>query len=416
MNGKKLTSLEKSWILYDVGNSAFILLVSTIIPILFKNLASQEGVANAQSTVYYSYAASITTIIVAILGPIFGKMGDRHSTRKKHFIISFVAGAIACLCLSITNSYLVFLGIFILAKVAYSISLIHYDSMLMDVTDKDRMDEISSQGFAWGYIGSCIPFVISLMIILLSDKIGLTMNNAMKLSFIICGIWWIVSSIPLSRQYNQRCVNFEDTNIIEVLKEIKNNKKVLKFLIAFFFYIDGVYTIIEMATSYGKDVGIDDNSMLLALLLTQVIAFPFSLIFGKLSKKYKTDNLISIAVGAYFIIALFALSLDCAWKFWLLAICVAIFQGAVQALSRSYYARIIPQEKAGEYFGIYDIFGKGASFFGTMLMGIATHITGNSRVGVFMIALMIFIGFCIFNGGRIRESEKNKEVITDTTF
>jgi len=179
-------------------------------------------------------------------------------------------------------------------------------------------------------------------------------------------------------------------------KDIKKEKEIFTFLLAFFFYIDGVYTIIEMATSYGKDVGISDNSLLFALLLTQVIAFPFALFFGKLSKKFKTKDLIGFCIGGYFLIAIFALQLDKTWEFWFLAVCVAMFQGAIQAFSRSYFAKIIPKEKSSEYFGFFDIFGKGASFTGTMLMGITTQLSGNSRTGVAFISLMFIVGFLIF--------------------
>lgn len=180
-------------------------------------------------------------------------------------------------------------------------------------------------------------------------------------------------------------------------KDIRSQKDIFVFLIAFFFYIDGVYTIIEMATSYGKDVGISDNNLLFALLLTQVVAFPFAILFGKLSKKYKTKSLINVSIIGYFLITIFALQLDKAWEFWFLAVCVAVFQGAIQALSRSYFAKIIPKDKSSEYFGFYDIFGKGASFTGAFLMGLTTQLSGNSKTGVVFIALMFVIGYIIFN-------------------
>lgn len=181
-----------------------------------------------------------------------------------------------------------------------------------------------------------------------------------------------------------------------VLSEIKENKKVLWFLLAFFFYIDGVYTIIEMATSYGKDVGISDTNLLLALLFTQVVAFPCAILFGKLTKRFESSKLILVCIGAYFLVAVYALWLDAAWKFWMMATFVGVFQGAIQALSRSYFAKIIPKEKSSEYFGIFDIFGKGASFMGTMLMGITTQLFGTSRAGVVVIAAMFVAGFICF--------------------
>lgn len=396
----KLTKLEKYWILYDVGNSAFVLLVSTIIPIYFKNLASSAGMSLSDSTAFYSYAISISTLIVAFAGPILGSVGDRKNLRKPIFTFFMIMGVLSLAAMAIPVGWIVFLAIFIIAKTGLSTSLVFYDSMLVDVTTNDRVDEVSSHGYAWGYIGSCIPFTISLLLILGANNIGLSTIQAMSIAFIMNALWWLLMTLPLLKNYRQ--INFTTVkepvvkNLKKVLINIKNNKKVLYFLIAFFFYIDGVYTIIEMATSYGKDVGIDDNSLLLALLLTQVVAFPFSLIFGKLSKKYSVKTLILTCITGYFFIAVFALWLDTAWKFWVLAVFVAVFQGAIQALSRSYFTQIIPENQASEYFGVFDIFGKGASFMGTLLMGIITQITDSSKYGVIVIAGMFVIGGLIF--------------------
>ncbi|MBS6943495.1 MAG: MFS transporter [Clostridiales bacterium] len=396
----KLNALEKKWILYDVGNSAFTLLVSTIMPIYFNALAESAGLSDVSYLAYWGYAVSASTILVALLGPTIGTFSDLRGWKKPIFLISLLIGAVGCVLLGILQSWLWFLLLFILAKSAYSLSLVLYDSMLIDVTTEDRMDQVSSHGYAWGYIGSCIPFTISLLLILGCDTIGLSTVMATAIAFIMNALWWFFITIPLLKNYQQ--INYTTVkepiinNLKRVLTSIKNNKKVLFFLIAFFFYIDGVYTIIEMATSYGKDVGIDDNSLLLALLLTQVVAFPFSLIFGKLAKKFPVKSLILSCIIGYFFIAVFALWLDTAWKFWVLAVFVAVFQGAIQALSRSYYAQIIPESQASEYFGIFDIFGKGASFMGTLLMGITTQITDNSKYGVVVIACMFVIGGIIF--------------------
>lgn len=396
----KLTKLEKYWILYDVGNSAFVLLVSTIIPIYFKNLASSAGISLSDSTAYYSYAISISTLIVALAGPTLGSIGDQKNLRKPIFTFFMLMGVLCLVAMAVPLGWIAFLVLFIIAKTGLSTSLVFYDSMLVDITTSNRVDEVSSHGYAWGYIGSCIPFTISLLLILGANSIGLTTVQATAIAFIINALWWLLATIPLLKNYRQ--VNYSTKkepvlgNLKRVLTNIKNDKKVLFFLIAFFFYIDGVYTIIEMATSYGKDVGINDSSLLLALLMTQVVAFPFSLIFGKLAKKYSVKSLISTCITGYFFIAVFALWLDTAWKFWVLAVFVAVFQGAIQALSRSYFTQIIPTNQASEYFGVFDIFGKGASFMGTLLMGIVTQLTDSSKYGVIVIAFMFVIGGIIF--------------------
>lgn len=400
----KLTKLEKSWILYDVGNSAFIMLISTIIPIYFKNLASLDGVSPANSTAYWGYAMSTSTLIVAILGPTLGALADTKGFKKPLFTLFLMLGVLGCASLSIPVPWIIFLTLFVFARVGISSSFIFYDAMLPDVTTDDRMDLLSSHGYAWGYIGSCIPFTISLVLILFAEKIGLTASAATGIAFIITALWWFLISLPLLKNYKQlNYVEVEENPVAMAFKRLgqtfrdaKKNKVIFVFLIAFFFYIDGVHTIIGMATSYGKDVGISDNNLLLALLLTQVVAFPFAILFGRLSKKYATSKLIGVCILGYFLITLFALQLDKTWEFWFLAVCVAVFQGAIQALSRSYFAKIIPKEKSSEYFGFFDIFSKGASFTGTTLMGITTQLTGSSKFGVLMISFMFIIGYIIF--------------------
>ena len=401
---QKLNKLEKYWVMYDVGNSAFALLVSTIIPIYFKNMATENGVSAADSTAYLSYAISISTLIVAILGPVLGTVADGKNRKKPLFTLFMLIGVLGCAALALPKSAILFLVVFVITKVGFSGSLIFYDSMLVDVTTDERMDDVSSQGYAWGYIGSCVPFIASLALIFGADYIGISGTMATAIAFVINALWWAVVTIPLLKNYKQNYyVKTRTSGVTETVKrlgsvcgEIKNNKKVFLFLVAFFFYIDGVYTIIEMATSYGKDVGISDTSLLLALLLTQIVAFPCAIIFGRLAQKFDTARLIAVCIGAYFLVAVYALWLDAAWKFWMMATFVGVFQGAIQALSRSYYARIIPKEKSSEYFGIFDIFGKGASFMGTMLMGISTQIFHTSKAGVIVIAAMFVIGFVVF--------------------
>jgi len=405
MKKSKFTSLEKYWILYDVGNSAFILLVSTIIPIYFNGLAESANISEVDYLAYWGYAVSFSTLIVAIIGPIIGTLSDTKGYRKPIFTLFMMIGVICCAGLSFATSWIVFLAIFVVAKIGYSASLIFYDSMLYDITTPSRMDEVSSQGYAWGYIGSCIPFIIGLVLVLFYESIGITLSTAMMIAFLITAAWWFLVTIPLLKNYEQKYyVEAKQHPMKESfkrfktsIKEIKEHKKILLFLIAFFFYIDGVYTIIEMATAYGSALGLDTQGLLLALLVTQIVAFPFALLFGKLSKKYETASLIKFCILAYTGIALFALQLDQQWEFWFLAICVGMFQGAVQALSRSYFAKIIPPEKTGEFFGIFDICGKGASFIGTALMGVFAQITGSVNSGIFILVIMFIIGYYFFS-------------------
>ena len=399
----KLTKLEKAWILYDVGNSAFILMVSTIIPIYFNYLAGLEGLSAVDYLAYWGYAASIATLLVAFIGPICGTLADTKNFKKPIFIVALLVGVIACSLLGVMSSWLAFLIVFI--KTGFSSSLVFYDAMLTDVTTEDRMDQVSAQGFAWGYIGSCIPFVISLGLVLGAEKIGITMQLAMTISLIMVALWWVGVTLPLLKNYKQKyyverekaAIKQSFIRLGKTLKTIKQDKRLLFFLLAFFFYIDGVYTIIDMATAYGQALGLDSTGLLLALLTTQLVAFPCSLIFGRLAKKYAARKLITICILAYTGIAIFALFMTTQLHFWILAICVGMFQGGIQALSRSYFAKIIPAEKSGEYFGILDICGKGASFLGTTVVGVASQLSGSVNVGVSVIAIIFILGLILFN-------------------
>lgn len=405
MGNDKLTKMEKYWILYDVGNSAFTLLVSTIIPIYFNALAGNAGISEVDYLAYWGYAASISTVIVAILGPTMGTVADTRNYKKPLFVFFMMIGVIGCAALSVPTSWIVFLVVFVIAKVGYNASLIFYDSMLVDVTTPERMDKVSSHGYAWGYIGSCIPFIISLVFVLMYESIGITMNTAMMLAFLINAVWWVLMTLPLLKNYRQKNFAAPPEHPIKdsfirlghTLRDIKKEKKIFLYLLAFFFFIDGVYTIIEMATAYGSALGLDTTGLLLALLVTQIVAFPCALIFSRFSKRYETTKLIKVCIAAYTLIALFAIQLDKQWEFWFLAVMVGMFQGAIQALARSYFAKIIPAEKSGEYFGIYDICGKGASFMGTTLVGIVAQITNVANAGVAIIAVMFVIGFVLFN-------------------
>ena len=411
----KLTLLEKSWILYDIGNSAFTLLVSTLIPIYFNSLASAAGIGEDMYLSYWGYAGSISTILVAIIAPICGTLSDRKF-KKPIFLLTVILGCVACAALGITTHWLFFLGIFILAKVGFHSSIVFYDSMLPEVTTEKRMDNVSSMGYAFGYIGSVIPFVICLVLVLFAETFGMTMGTAMVIAFLITAAWWVIFSLPLLKNYKQTAfmekkgtaVGDTFRQLFNTFKEAKKEKHVFVYLIAFFFFINGVYTIIDMATAYGNALGLDTTGLLLALLVTQIVAFPCAIIFGRLSAKYDTALLIKVCIICYTCITLFGMFLVSLWQFWMLAVLVGMFQGGVQALSRSYLGKIIPAERSGEFYGLMDICGKGASFVGTTLVafvnqiaaGVEIHIFGitlvNANLAVGALIILFIIGYLLF--------------------
>lgn len=412
----KMTPMEKKWVLYDVGNSAFTMLVSTIFPIYFNYLAGNAGISDVDYLAYWGYAASVSTLCVALLGPTLGAIADTKNFKKRIFKWTLAVGVLGCVILGFLPSWIWFLGIFVLAKVGYSSSLVFYDAMLTDVTEPERMDTVSSQGFAWGYIGSCIPFIASLGIVLGGGSLGLSMQASMTIAFLITAVWWLVSAVPLLLSFQQKhyvevsghVVRESFARLGRTFLDIKKEKHIFVFLLAFFFYIDGVYTIIDMATAYGQALGLDSTGLLLALLLTQVVAFPSVLILNQVAKRVKPTQILTVCIFAYLGISVYAYFLDTQTDFWILAVLVGMFQGSVQALSRSYFGKIIPAEKAGEYFGIYDICGKGAAILGTTLVSVMSQITGKMNVGVSAISVLFVVGLLLFRKAVKMNEEREK--------
>ncbi len=433
MKGKlKLTPLEKHWILYDIGNSAFILLVATLLPIYFNALSSGAGLSESDYLAYWGYAGSVATLLVAVIGPICGTLADQKGFKKPLFLLSLALGAIGCAALGGAWSWLSFLVIFVIAKVGYSSSLVFYDSMLTEVTTPERMDKVSSMGYAYGYIGSVIPFLLCLGVVLGYELIGISQVTALMIAFVITGVWWIGCSLPLARSYRQTAHAESSGNPVaetfrqlgKTFREASKHKHIFLYLIAFFFFIDGVYTIIDMATAYGTSLGLDTNGLLIALLVTQIVAFPFSILFGRLSAKYDTGLLIKVCIGCYTGITVFAVFLATQWQFWVLAVLVGMFQGGIQALSRSYLGKIIPPERSGEYYGLMDICGKGASFVGTTLVSVMSQATegmsfrllgleiANTGIAVGSLVVLFVIGFVLFcKADTLNKTQQQKELI-----
>lgn len=399
---KNFNKLERAWIFYDIGNSAFTMMVSTIIPLWFNTLATEAGMSDSQYLAYWSYGTSIATILVALIGPVFGTIADNKGFKKPMFMTVLLIGVIGCALLGVAPNWILYLITYVIAKVCYQSSLVFYDSMLTDVTEPDRMDLVSSQGYAWGYIGSCIPFVVALGFYALGMFGMMPMKLCIAIDFIVIALWWFGVSTPLIKEYKQKYYVESTGNAIansfkrlgHTLSELaKRNKKVFYFLIGFFFYIDGVYTIIDEAVAIGRSFGFGDMILLVVLLLTQVVAFAFATLFGKLTEKYDSINLIYVCIGGYLFVALFALTMHAVWQFGVMAFVVGMFQGAIQALSRSYFAQIIPADNSGEYFGLYDICGKGAAFMGTMMVGVTVQITQSVNIAVGTLAILFVLGF-----------------------
>lgn len=403
----KLTKKERAWVLYDVGNSAFTMLMTSLIPIWFKDLAIKgSGMSMDDATATWALAISVVTVIVAFLGPIVGAVTDLEGMKKPIFTTVTAIGCISCILMGFMTGWITFLLIFMVARLTFSASLVFYDSMLNDITTNERSDEVSSHGFAWGYIGSCLPFIVVLAIYAADLMLGLVPSYIARiLGCLITAIWWFVMTLPLLKNYKQ--IYFvegrADNRIKDVFvrlgrtfKDIAfNDRKVFYFLIAFFLYIDGVGTIITNAVNIGTDLGLDIIGQVVLLLATQVVAWIFSLLFGRLSRKISTVKILYICILGYFGVSLYALGLKHMYQFGILAFFVGVFQGSIQAMSRSYYSKIIPPEQSGEYFGIYDIFSKGASFVGSLMIALVKYAGGTINIAVATLSIFFFLGYLV---------------------
>lgn len=396
----RLTPREKRWIMYDVGNSAFVLLSTAVVPIYANSLLEAAGQDNIVST--WGYAQTVASLVIALLMPILGSIADVQGMKIKFFLGFFLTGVVMCLGMSLPLGWLAFLIVYVLATIGLNGSLTFYDSMLIDTTSNERMDKVSSHGYAWGYVGSTIPFIVCIAVIFGGPALlGLDTAACTRISFLITALWWVAFTVPLLRSYRQ--VHYRTTadhtaeavrgtfrELAGTFRRIARDRSLLLFMIAFFFYIDAVNTVISMSTSYGTQLGIDSTQLVIALLVTQFVAFPCAILYGRLAGRFGAKRMIVIAVIAYLGIVMFAaFFLKTAVEFWILAILVGMFQGGIQALSRSYYGKIIPKDHANEYYGFYDIFGKTASVLGTFLVATTTAVTGNASFGVLSIAVLL---------------------------
>ena len=397
---RSLSKRERSWVLYDVGNSAYVMLAATLIPIYFSAIAEP----GSSAVVAWGYATTLASLALALLMPFLGSLADLKGNKKKFLAGTIGTGAVSLAVMGVPGNAMVFLAIYVFSSVMLNASLVFYDAFLVDATEQERYDEVSSQGYAWGYIGSCIPFIACLVIVLFGSSFGIGQLDGIRISFVITAAWWLVFSVPVLRDVHQTHFKAREAHLFRhtlkglagTCKKIARDKRLLMYMLAFFFYIDGVHTIITMSTSYGTDLGIDSTQLVLALLVTQFVAFPSAIAYGRLAGRFGTKRMLLIAVFAYFCITLFAaFFLRSAAEFWVLAVCVGLFQGGIQALSRSEFGKLIPKENANEYYGFFDIFGKYATIMGTLLVSVFTQLTGSSSYGVLSVAVLFIVGFIL---------------------
>lgn len=410
-----LSKQERGWILYDVANSAFTLIViTTFMPMFFKDYAS-AGVDSATSTAAWAFTVSAASLVLAVLSPVLGALADYKGLKKRFWGWAIAVGCVAGLGLLFIGKgqWMLATAVYVVASVAYTASNTFYDAFLPDVTSPDRMDRVSSLGFGWGYIGSVVPFLAALAVIL---GMGLGPNGELpptgvKAAFGIALAWWALFSLPMARSVTQRygidgsglgvgaAIRGAFSRLWATLKDARGNKPVFVFLLAYFFYIDGVHTIISTATAYGRDLGLSAVFLVVLVLFIQVVAWPFALLFGRGAARFGRKPLIFVAIGVYALVCFAAFLIPSLPSlgakmvlFWVMAFLIASSQGGIQALSRSYFAALIPPEKSAEYFGFYDVFGKFAAILGPFLLGLMTTLTGQSRWGILSLCLLFVVG------------------------
>ena len=406
---RKLSRNERSWILYDCGNSAYSIAITTaLLPVYF-------GMFKGGASMELGYYNSIASILVAVLSPILGTIADYKNFKKRFFLFFFLLGVVFTAALAVVpNGQAVTLAVFyVLTCVGFAGANVFYDAFLVDVSPDERMDSVSSKGFAYGYIASVIPFALSLAIIY---TMGFDNMVGFQLAFGITAVWWGLFTIPMLKNVRQTYFIPREKNpvgksfkrLAATFKNIKQYKIVFAFLAAYFLYIDGVDTIIKMCVPYATSViGFDSGDVFLMLgilLVIQIIAFPFALLYGRLAKSVGTKRMIIFAVCTYIAACIFAFFMTEVWHMFVLGVLIGSAQGGIQALSRSYYAKIIPKENANEFFGFYNIFGKFAAIIGPALMALIESLTGNARLSIFALLPLFILGLVLF--ARLPEQRK----------
>ena len=398
----KYTKIEKSWILQDWANSAYSIMITTaVFPLFFKAVSEGAGVSAVNSTAYLGYANAIGTLVVSLLAPILGAIADYKGYRNPMFSLATGLGIIATFSFAFIpdENWLLLLIIYAVSSIGFGAANIFYDASLIDSTTLNRMDRVSSAGYGWGYIGSSIPFVIFIFF-QLTQILPISQSTLIKGGFAATALWWFIFTIPYWKNVEQKTYIKKQPHVVknsflrlwETIRNIRQYRNVFLFLVAYFFYIDGVGTIFQMATAIGSDVGLMANDLIVVMMICQFVAFPFSILYGVLAGRFGNKRMIYVGIATYTFICIFALSLDSLLTFIILAVLVGTAQGGVQSLSRSLFGQLIPKENANEFFGFYNIFGKFAAVVGPLLVGIISQLTGNSLNGVFALIVLFIIG------------------------
>ncbi len=416
---KGLSKKERNWVLYDIANSAYIL---TVITVLFPIYYDSVTIDNPSSTQVFSFVTAGIALIVALISPFIGALSNYRGNKKKFFTLFLSIGVIGSLGLVIPGLQMItLLAFFAISGIGYSVTNVIYDAFLLDVTSEERMDEVSSQGYAWGYIGSMIPFAIAIIPYALYTFEFIPSSYeylTVAFAFLVAIIWWAIYSIPMLKDveqtYNIEKVKYPFKEAVKSLKEtfshVYKYKTIFIFMLAYLFYNDVVNTVIRMATIIGGDLGVSVAVLLGVVVLVQVIAFPSAIIYGRMAKKFGDKPMIyyGIVVYAITIVITSFIYENTTWLMWVVGVLVGSAQGGIQSISRSYFAKMLPKDKANEFFGFFSVFGRFSGIFSPFLLGVFIIVFGSVNYAILtLIFPLIISGILLLFVSR----EKQKELL-----
>ncbi len=413
-----------SWALYDWANSAFATTVlAGFFPLFFKKYWS-TGSDVTVSTFQLGVANATASLVVALLAPVLGAIADRSGARKRYLLLFAGMGVVmtGCLALVAEGQWPIAVAIYLFALVGFSGGNVFYDALLLDAAPHDRIDRVSAFGFALGYLGGGVLFSFNVGLTLWPETFGLPdATVAVKVSFLSVAIWWALFSLPLLLFFREiplservggwAAVKAGLAQLMGTFRALRHMRVVFVFLIAYWLYIDGVHTVIRMAIDYGLAIGLEANDLIVALLLTQFVGFPAALVFGRLGERIGAKTAILIGLGVYIFACVWGYSIHESWEFYVLAGLIGLVQGGVQALSRSLYARLIPANKSGEFFGFYNMLGKFAAILGPLIMGVVSVATGDPRLSILAVIVLFVAGGAVLLAVNEREGVEHAHAL-----
>ena len=402
-SNKTFTRTVKSWIAYDAGNSAFATtVVAAFFPIFYLEFWA-SNLPKIEASIYLNWTLVVCNVSILLSGPVIGAITDINQSTKRSLTIFTVTSVffVGLLYFLSAGSWIYALVFFGIANFCFCVAQIPYDKILTKIASPEKFSIISNQGYAWGYAGGGLLFIVNALMSIYPESFGLaSQSDAIRVSFLMVSIWWLLFLIPL-------LVNFKETtndqrskgivisslkNIVTTLKSVYQYKNAFLFLIAFFLFIDGAHTVIYLASTFALNLGLETSSIIQALILVQLVAFPATLIWGYVANRFGDKLVLYLTISSYIFIIIYSTTLSSALEFYLLAAWVGCVQGGIQGSSRGYFGKLIPKEKAGEFFGLYNVMGRAGAILGPLLVGSLLTLYGNVRIALLPIAILFIIG------------------------